>query len=528
MTTLSYSPENQRALEELDAQRKLQDLVVSGTRVGLWDWTPGTDEFEFNPQIAELLGYEAEELEPSLHTWELLLHPEDLEMWGAERCHHARGDRHVFEAVYRLRHRGGDWVHVLSRSSGLERDSEGRPMRVTGTCMDITRLRQAELEARRAAAAKSLFLARMSHEIRTPLNGILGVMEMLDETEDTQERGRLMKIMRQSGDLILETLNDVLDLAKIEAGAMLIEERVFSPREEVERIVEIFAEVGSGSNITVSLDTTDRAPAWVLGDGHKLRQIVCNLVSNAVKFTDEGSVTVKLDAHGSTETSVELLVEVADTGCGIADADAVWESYQQADATVSRTHGGTGLGLAICRELTALLGGTIGLTSVPGSGSTFTLSLPVQPAGRPHHRKRVSQGSEAQEARQQLRVLVAEDNPVNRLVIQATLERLGVAPTIVEDGAQAVEECRRTDFDLVLLDIQMPVMDGIEAAAEISKLGPEGGRPMLVAISADTSETNYSRCLAVGLERFISKPFQTDTLKELLDGIVARRIGRAA
>ncbi len=528
LTTLSYSPENQRVFEELDAQRQLQQLVIEGTRIGLWEWTPSSGEFGFNSQVAEMLGFSSEELKPSAATWEVLLHPEDLGTWNTERCHHQGGDPSTFEAVYRLRHKQGHWVHVLSRSRGLDRGLQGRPVRVNGTCTDITRLRQAELEAHRAAEAKSQFFARMSHEIRTPLNGILGVLEMVEEAPDARERERLMDIMRGSGELLLETLNGVLDLAKLEAGAMPVERRAFNPREVLARVIELFASVGSRNSLEVCFHTDEAVPEWVCGDGHKLRQVVCNLVSNAVKFTERGAVEVKLGSRSLSDQELELVVEVSDTGCGIADLDSIWDCYHQADESVSRTHGGSGLGLAICRELTTLLGGGIEAHSELGQGTTIRVTMPVRLEAEPAHRKQETCGERGQDARGSLRVLVAEDNPVNRLVIQATLERLGVSPTLVEDGALAVEACEQQSFDLVLLDIQMPVLDGVRAAARISELYSGRRAPKMVALSADTSESNQTRCRAVGLTRFLPKPFRTDAIKELLDELVAPGCNEAA
>ncbi|RYG11810.1 MAG: response regulator, partial [Caulobacteraceae bacterium] len=339
-----------------------------------------------------------------------------------------------------------------------------------------------ETEAADANAAKSTFLATISHEIRTPLNGVLGMAQAMsaDHLSDAQ-RGRLA-VIRRSGEALTEILNDVLDLSKIEAGRLEIETVEFELREVLHASIAAFAPAATAKGLDLRLEMGEGAPGVYRGDPLRLRQVLYNLISNAVKFTPRGEVRVAVARVGGV-----IQVAISDTGPGIPEAHRarLFRKFEQLDSTTTRRHGGTGLGLAICRELCELMGGAISVESTAADGSTFTVSLPLQRVG--DHLEASVIDEPAQPASMTLRILAAEDNEVNRTVLTALLAQIGVTPTIVEDGAQAVAAWESAAWDMILMDVQMPVMDGVSAVREIRARERASGRPRtpVIALTAN-------------------------------------------
>jgi signal transduction histidine kinase/CheY-like chemotaxis protein len=320
---------------------------------------------------------------------------------------------------------------------------------------------QAFLDARRASEVKGRFLANMSHEIRTPLNGVLGMVKvMLADAADARQRERL-EIIDRSGQALLSLLNDILDQAKIEAGKLELEIAPFDLGALTADLHEVFGALCADKDVILEVSITEAARGFWLGDGLRVRQVASNLLSNAVKFTEQGVVRLDVDVREG-----QVILAVADTGVGIpADRlDQVFDSFVQADAGITRAYGGTGLGLAICRDLTHQMGGRIDLRSTPGAGTTFTVALPLERA-----QAVVAAPAPEIAAGAGLRALVAEDHKINQLVLHLLLGQLGVIPTVVEDGAQALDRWRAGGFDLLILDVQMPVLDGVSAAAQIRR-----------------------------------------------------------
>jgi signal transduction histidine kinase/AmiR/NasT family two-component response regulator len=372
-----------------------------------------------------------------------------------------------------------------------------------------------ETAAAVANAAKSTFLATISHEIRTPLNGVLGMAQAMsaDHLSDAQ-RGRLA-VIRRSGEALTEILNDVLDLSKIEAGQLEIQNVEFELRDVLQSGVAAFAPAAAEKRIELRLVMGEGASGVYRGDPLRLRQVVYNLISNAVKFTARGEVRVVVTLAGNL-----VQVAVSDTGPGIPETQQarLFGKFEQLDATTTRRHGGTGLGLAICRELCGLMGGTIELDSAPGQGSTFTVSLPLErlgdrlePAGSDH-------GPPVHAPLNALRILAAEDNEVNRTVLTALLAQIGVAPTIVEDGAQAVAAWEAGDWDIVLMDVQMPVMDGVAAVQAIRARERATGRRRtpVIALTANALVHQVAELKAAGMDDHVSKPIKVASLFEAI------------
>jgi len=379
--------------------------------------------------------------------------------------------------------------------------------------------------AERASSAKSEFLARMSHEIRTPMNGVMGMSELLQGTELSARQRRLAETITRSAEGLLQIINDILDFSKIEAGRLELEQIEFRVRETIGETVEIFAESARSKGLELDCIVDSSVPAAVRGDPMRLRQVLINLLGNALKFTESGAVVLRVK---SVDDPGQLRFEVTDTGIGIAsEAQAqIFKEFSQADAFTTRKYGGTGLGLAICRQLVSLMGGEIGVHSAAGRGSTFWFEVRMQPTAAasaavgPASRRTIAGPRAAAVAPDSgPMILVVEDNPVNREVAVGMLENLGCRIEAAADGRLALEALRVSTYAAVLMDCQMPVMDGFTAAAEIRRLELESGRGRvpIIALTANAMEGDRERCLAAGMDDFLSKPFTQLELAMLLE-----------
>ena len=421
---------------------------------------------------------------------------------------------------------GGEVRHV-SLIAQAERDLRGVFIGLFGVIRDISdeEIIQAELirardQARAAAQAKSNFLATMSHEIRTPMTGVLGMIELLRDEPVPTERDRYFKTLKQSADLLMTVLDDILDFSRIDAGKIGLECRNFDIEQLLQSTVDLFDGAVSHKGLKLSFDTGAGDNRGVLGDAVRLQQIVSNLLSNAIKFTPAGHITVALTSRPAGDQSRRWRIEVADTGIGIAEdkLDSLFEPFMQADATISRRFGGTGLGLAISRRLVDAMGGEIGVRSCSGRGSTFWLELEL-PTAR-------SEGApieplELAASATPLDLLVVEDNPVNQMLISAILRRLGHRATCVENGRLAVEIAAARRFDCILMDMQMPVMDGLAATRAIRGSGSASADVPIIALTADASAERRRFYDGAGLTDILTKPIDHAALAQRLTAIGA-------
>ena len=397
--------------------------------------------------------------------------------------------------------------HLLAKLAEREDDLK-RAMR---------ELEQARDAANAANVLKTQFLANMSHEIRTPLNGVLAMAEVMALGDlGLVQRDRL-DVIRRSGTLLLAVLNDVLDLSKIEAGKLTLFEEDFDIADVIEHARENFTIMAGAKGLGFRFEITEQAHGWWRGDADRLRQIVGNLLSNAVKFTPQGEVAARIDVGPSGA----LRMVVSDTGVGISPEKlpALFEKFTQADNSATRRFGGTGLGLAICRELTQMMGGSIDVESREGHGSTFTVELPL-PRGQAV--AEVAVDSSQPNGDGDLRLLAAEDNPTNQQVLAAVLGSLGIDVHIVPDGKEAVEAWRTGTYDLILMDIQMPVMDGISAAAAIRESEAAIGRRRtpIIALTANALSHQVEEYLAVGMDAHVAKPIEIAKLYDAISAVL--------
>ena len=476
-----------------------------------------------------VLGYEPEELNGKVLLQ--LVHPEDLPatlVVATEVENHKPGDP-ATGVVNRYRHKDGHYLTLEWRARRFGDRIYGVARDVTDRMAAEQALRDAKAAAEAANRAKSDFLANMSHEIRTPLNGVIGIVDALSRTELTHHQLEMVELIRSSGTTLERLVSDILDVSKIEAGQLTLEHRPFDLEEALEPVAMMRARA-EDKGLAFHVRRSPEARGVFLGDSTRIRQVLGNLLSNAVKFTAEGSVTVTIEAWSDDPEGAGdlhwLAFTVEDTGVGFGSAHAarLFDRFNQADSTITRRFGGTGLGLSICRSLVEMMEGEIEARSTPGAGSRFRFVLPLRRAetlAEYDSREAAAAPLGAPAIGRALRVLLAEDHPTNQRVVQLILSGLGAEVVIAGDGAQALSAFEAEPFDVVLMDMQMPVMDGLTATRAIRKLeaaAPDRARTPVVMLSANAMAEHRAEPLAAGADIHGAKPV---TAASLLAGIEA-------
>ncbi|TVQ57189.1 MAG: PAS domain-containing hybrid sensor histidine kinase/response regulator [Spirulina sp. DLM2.Bin59] len=669
--------ERQNIETRLREQEERYALAISGTNDGIWDWNLQTNAVYYSPAWMRILGYENQPLPPTLKSWSDTVHPDDLPMVMSEIQAYLTQENAAYAATCRMRHRDGEyrWIEAMGKCL---RDSDGQPYRLVGTITDITEKKQAEAalylakhQAELANQAKSEFLATMSHEIRTPMNAVIGMTGLLLDTSLDSQQQDFVEVIRSSGEALLTLINDILDFSKIESGKLDLEAQPFQLRTCIEESLDLLAARAAQKNIDLAYLMAADVPPVIQGDVTRLRQILVNLLSNGVKFTETGEVVVEVNATWPTMIpepgamlAVELHFQVRDTGIGIPSDrhHRLFQAFSQVDASTSRNYGGTGLGLVISERLTRMMGGRMWVESEINQGSTFHFTLQVETfsnvplpsntllldclhhkqvlivddhpincaalylqikafgmypksvdsipsaillcqqatapdvvlingdilmdiepnllagfhAVHPHlplimltnlghsslditlNGKVVVAAYLAKPIKQSqlynafvqvlhdeslpfapvsmnptpdrplaetlpLRILLAEDNVVNQKVALNILKKLGYRADVAANGLEVLESLARQFYDVVLMDVQMPQMDGLEAARHICTEWSDRHRPYIIAMTANAMEGDRAECLAAGMDDYVSKPIRLPALIQALKNTVAHR-----
>ncbi len=501
----------------------------------------------FNSGAEQMLGYRAEEI-VGVATPEIFHLKSEVIEWGEQISLEIGREVFGFDAFVEYARQGRydarDWTYVRKDGTHLTarlvvtsiRDADKTPTGFLGVAADVTERINAERElvaAREAAEianrAKSEFLANMSHEIRTPMNGIIGCTDLALDTSLTKEQREYLETVHASADSLLRIINDILDFSKIEAGKLEIVTHSFNLRDTLGDTMKTLAFLAHEKGLELNCQIPSNVPDFLIGDAGRIRQVLINLIGNAIKFTDRGEVTVLVETESHTESTVCLHVSVQDTGIGIPKDKqaAIFEAFMQADISTTRTYGGTGLGLTISRQLVTMMGGELTVASTEGTGSTFsfTIELPVsskqQVGTNDLERAQIALAMSPAITTSSLRVLVAEDNKVNQKVAKRVLEKLGHQVQIEKNGLLALKALHSRNFDVVMMDIQMPDLDGFETTTTIRKLEQQTGHHLpIIAMTAHATTGDRELCLAAGMDDYVSKPIRADLLSAALARMV--------
>lgn len=509
--------EIQDAKEQTESTVLTMKLANDSAGIGIWQWDALTDTLIWDEWMYTLYGIKEEDFSGVYQAWESRVHPDDAES-AKEQFFKALETGSPYEPEFRVVHPDGK-VRTIKASSEIIRDEEGKALRIIGVNYDITdkikaiaELKLAKQEADRANKAKSEFLANMSHEIRTPLNAILGSLQLLNRAELGREYGTLIENAVISSQSLLTIINDILDYSKIEDKKLDLESKPFSVLEVIEAVKFDVALLVSNKGLELSTLVEDCFVDSWLGDIVRVKQVLLNLVSNAVKFTEKGSVSIKLKCtkHQGKDA---LCINVVDTGIGMSQEaqSRIFERFTQADSSTTRKFGGTGLGMSITLNLIKIMAGTIELTSELGQGTNITVILPLAKADN----KAKAEKDKAVLAPElaDKNILIAEDNKINQVLIESMLAKTNANLTIVENGKLAVEQAATTDFDLILMDIHMPELDGIKAQQQIKQLNSD---IPVVALTANVMVEDINLYLAQGFAEHVGKPIDINKLYGVL------------
>jgi PAS domain S-box-containing protein len=522
----------EQLLEESDLRFR---ILTRATNEAVRDWNIGAQSVWWNRNVQTLFGYDGDTVGLSNDWWIENVHPDDRERVQTSLQARIQSNEDFWSGEYRFRRANGSYADIFDRGYIL-RDHDAYAIRMISSMMDLTeRKREAETRLARDAAMesarlKSQFLANMSHEIRTPMNSVIGMTDILLHTELTAEQREFVEVVRMSGESLLTIINDILDFSKIEAGKLTLEMLDFEPRTTIEDVITMLLEQIRVKSLKLSSFVEPNVPDTVCGDPGRLRQVLTNLISNAIKFTPQGGIKVHAMKDAESDTDVILRFEVTDTGVGVPpEARAcLFQPFSQVDASTTRKYGGTGLGLAICKQLVDLMGGQIDCSSVPDQGSTFWFTVRFQKpcaailptpvsllTAQQHANSLTPRIPEA--IRNRTRILVAEDNIFNQKVILRQVREMGFGADAVADGTEVLEALHRIPYDLVLMDCQMPEMDGYACAAEIRRWEDDTQKHMpVIAMTAHVMKEDRDKCLAAGMDDFLSKPVRVAHLEAVL------------
>jgi PAS domain S-box-containing protein len=513
------------------AEERLQ-LAIRGSNDGIFDWDLITNELYWSPHYKAMIGYNDDELESSIAIFNEIIHPDDKEALWKEFNEYIKGNISEFSNIFRMKHKSGRWVWAHARGKATYND-EGKAIRFIGAHTDVTHIKEYEQQleiakenAEKANEAKGEFLAHMSHEIRTPLTAISGIAEIFSHNinDFTDKQRKLISTLASSAASLKDLITDILDFSKIESGEIDLNNESFPLDDLFAQVISITSMRAAEKKLDYSFKYESIANDYFYGDKARLRQILINLIGNAIKFTDRGFVRVAAEIE-TLEVGHILKIVVADSGIGIAKPayDTIFEKFRQADSSVSRRYGGTGLGLPISKNLAELMGGDIRLESALGTGSTFTLLLPMK--------EKVTDGAAGvtnqiriQKLNDRLKtsiegkrhILLVEDYKGNIVVLGHILETLDLAYDVARTGVEAINLWKEKHYDLVIMDVQMPVMDGLTATRNIRFIEKQEGleATLIVGLTAHALVADKEKCIEAGMNDYLSKPVDELSFKQ--------------
>jgi len=528
-STGSYAGDVSSTPFDLEAQKVLSERLqgaLKGGRLALFDWQVGTDTVYTNDLWLGLLGYCSDDMEPGFASWQQLIHPEDLPH-GIEKLNkHLDGETDYYETVVRMRHKNGGWRHMRCAGEVLERTTDGAPIRMIGTQQDITALietqqayEKAASEAEAAVRAKSAFLSNMSHEIRTPLNGIVGMLELIALNNNGDQINQYVDSANECAALLDTLIGRLLEFGRLENNADNVLSDTFNPKSMLANIAMVMESHAIKKGLVFQFDYLTGEDYSVVSDEGRLAQIVNNLLANAIKFTDEGAVGLRVQMSKMPAAADRLMcdIEVWDTGIGIPEdqQEAIFGRFEQLETGHDKQRQGVGLGLSIVQEIVRQMEGEIKVSSVVGQGTRFRVQLPMVYV--PFEKQQRPSLSGVWQADPGQKALVAEDNPFNLRIIEEYFRIFNLPFEIAETGREAIEKCAQQQFDLILMDICMPDVDGVEATQVIkSSTDSLNQSTPILGLTANGFPEDIASFTAAGMDSVLVKPYKVSDLQERL------------